>query len=358
MATMCPPPSKRSRLNIPPVIPTLMQGIKLHSADLESDLESYLEEINDLEQCDPKELGTDILEYLLGKSVPVGVCRDTSNLIEQNLTNFQQPPIVCQLSNDELVNELIKLFRGSKKQKIKGVLESISSNLATKARGELWRSLKKEKVEDSDAEKILDKLEPLKHFELREKDFKDNSSGASQETPAPACLGPSATSLGPATSPAPATSPSPGSLLDEEPEVDPAIIFFLNHDDAVIHAILGHVAGLGITPPLLQGANAAASRNALLDWLENVVTSVAGNNCRVFEIPEPTRRGRIRGFFQGLTSNQVDNVEGMIAYPAWTAAIGNLSAGRYIKISKMTQSTEKLQVNMKSCGVFRTVGAI
>lgn len=106
------------------------------------------------------------------------------------------------------------------------------------------------------------------------------------------------------------------------------------------------------------GANAAASRNALLDWLENVVTSVAGNNCRVFEIPEPTRRGRIRGFFQGLTSNQVDNVEGMIAYPAWTAAIGNLSAGRYIKISKMTQSTEKLQVNMKSCGVFRTVGAI
>lgn len=94
-----------------------------------------------------------------------------------------------------MVNELIKLFRGSKKQKIKGVLESISSNLATKARGELWRSLKKEKVEDSDAEKILDKLEPLKvymglvgkkhyylisfffqHFELREKDFKGNNA--------------------------------------------------------------------------------------------------------------------------------------------------------------------------------------
>lgn len=82
-------------LLVPPVIPTLMQGIKLHSADLESDLESYLEEINDLEQCDPKELGTDILEYLLGKSVPVGVCRDTSNLIEQNLTNFQ----VCKFSS-------------------------------------------------------------------------------------------------------------------------------------------------------------------------------------------------------------------------------------------------------------------
>lgn len=61
------------------------------------------------------------------------------------------------------LNVLIKLFRGKKKQHIKGVLKSISSNLATKARGELWRSLKKE-VTDSDAEKILDKLEPLKVY--------------------------------------------------------------------------------------------------------------------------------------------------------------------------------------------------
>ena len=105
-------------------------------------------------------------------------------------------------------------------------------------------------------------------------------------------------------------------------------------------------------------ATPAASRNTLLDWLETLVTSVAGNDCRVFEIPEPTRTGRVRGFFQGLTNNQVDDVEGMIGLPACTAAIGPLSAGRYVKISMKTHSSEKLQVNMKSIGVFRTVGAI
>lgn len=64
-----------------------------------------------------------------------------------------------------VVNELVKKFRGNKKQRYKFAVKGIGSNLTTKTRGELWQSLTEEHaVLGDDAGLILDNLEQLKVY--------------------------------------------------------------------------------------------------------------------------------------------------------------------------------------------------
>jgi hypothetical protein len=110
---------------------------------------------------------------------------------------------------------------------------------------------------------------------------------------------------------------------------------------------------------LYVGVNPAASRDRLLDWLEALVVGVAGHECRVYAHPglPPTRR--LRGFFQNLTNNIVDDLEtNLTSHTAWVAAIGAQSAGRYIKISKRPRQADGLQMNAKGMGIFKTMDKI
>ena len=80
---------------------------------------------------------------------------------------------------------------------------------------------------------------------------------------------------------------------------------------------------------------------------------MAGVESRVYANPTFPPTKKIRGVFQNLTCNAVDNVEATLSTnAAWIGAIGTQSAGRYIKIS--IRQPEKLQVNVKAVGIFKT----
>ena len=82
---------------------------------------------------------------------------------------------------------------------------------------------------------------------------------------------------------------------------------------------------------------------------------MAGIESRVYANPTFPPTKKIRGVFQNLTCNAVDNVEASLSTNvAWIRAIGTQSAGRYIKISKRLRQPEKLQVNVKAVGIFKT----
>ncbi len=108
------------------------------------------------------------------------------------------------------------------------------------------------------------------------------------------------------------------------------------------------------------GINAAASRNALLDWIDALVTGMfPGNSILVWAVPGNPPSRRIRGMFHNLNSNQVDDIESKLdSFTAWITQAAGMSAGRYFVIRNATGSSYKLKINTKCVGIFTNVSEV
>lgn len=108
------------------------------------------------------------------------------------------------------------------------------------------------------------------------------------------------------------------------------------------------------------GINAAASRNALLDWIDALVTGMfPGNSILVWAAPGNPPLRRMRGMFHNLNCNQVDDIESKLdSYTAWITQAAGMSAGRYLVVRKTTGSSYKLKINTKCVGIFTNVSEV